>query len=404
MMKRLRLLIFLYMMIGSLVIGALTGAYLQVVNLVIHFFWQSLPQWLAIPKKWQSLAICLPMGLVIGLLQKHLGQYPLTIGQVLGEVRTSGHFRWNRWWKILLCGLLILGAGADVGPEASASGLVAGMVYWLGCRYKQVMASQEKLAHASLQVQLSVLLLRRTESLKQLEPISHYFSGARSKKLSYAVWIVCGFVGMMMFFMFFPQEGVIGIHLPRIDWQWHGMIVILPSIICGWAFGWLFSKMGEIGEHYLGKPTLPLIKGLVGGFLLVVGSWLSTDVLFSGEFTIQPFAEKAYYLSPLFLVTLGLTKAMISNVGFALGWRGGTIFPAIFSSLAMAAALAQWLVVMPRLTVTIFVAVAITTIIRQPLLTIVLLSLLCPLQFLPLIIAAVYCTHWALHKWTILQP
>lgn len=404
MMKRLRLLIFLYMMVGSLMIGAMTGAYLQAVNLVIHFFWQILPRWFIIPKEWQSLVICLPMGLVIGIVQKYLGQYPLTIGQVLGEVRTSGHFSWHRWWRILLCGLLILGAGADVGPEASASGLVAGMIYWLGYRYKQAMASREELIGASLRAQLYAVFLRPTDLQKKFPPITSYFSGGRAKKASYAIWILCGFIGIVLFFMAFPQEGVIGIHLPKIDWQWQGFLVIVPAVIGGWAFGWFFAKIGEISERLFGQTSLPIIKGLIGGLLLVAGSLLSNDVLFSGEFTIQPFAEHAYHLAPLFLIALGLTKALISNVGFALGWRGGTIFPAIFSSLSMGTALAQLLGTMPRLTVTIFVAVAITTIIRQPLLTVVLMALLCPIQFLLLIIIVVYLTHWILQRAAWLQP
>ncbi|WP_283583689.1 voltage-gated chloride channel family protein [Limosilactobacillus difficilis] len=403
-MRQYRGLTFGYAMVLSLIIGILTGAYLQAVNVIIAFFWRTLPNWLGIVPAWRPWLICLPLGLVIGLCQKCLGQYPLTIGQVVGEVRIKGHFSWHRWWRILLCGLLILGAGADVGPEASASGLLAGMIYWLGCRYKSALARADELRDASWWRQLATIIGQRTVSTNTLPLISSYFASESAKKRAYAIWIACGCLGLVLFFRAFPQEGVIGFHLPPIAWHWQGALVVIPALVGGWAFGWLFAKFGELGEKVAGRPSWPVLKALLGGLLLMAGSTWSTDILFSGEFTIQPFAKHAYYLAPLFLIALGLMKALISNFGFALGWRGGTIFPAIFSSLAMGAALAQFLGVMPQLTVTIFLAAAITTIIRRPLLTVILLALLCPLQFLLFIIAAAYLVNGALRRLTFLQP
>ena len=131
-MPRLKVLTTIYMAFWSLIIGAATAAYLDLINWVIDFFWKDIPAWLSIPSAWRPLAICMPLSIVIGLSQKYVGAYPLTIAQVLDEVKITGHFDYHRWKQIIYSGLLILGAGASVGPEASASGLVAGMIYWLG--------------------------------------------------------------------------------------------------------------------------------------------------------------------------------------------------------------------------------------------------------------------------------
>ena len=47
-MRQYRGLTFGYAMVLSLIIGILTGAYLQAVNVIIAFFWRTLPNWLGI--------------------------------------------------------------------------------------------------------------------------------------------------------------------------------------------------------------------------------------------------------------------------------------------------------------------------------------------------------------------
>lgn len=165
-----------YMIFWSFVIGIATAAYLDLINWVIDFFWKDIPAALNIPDAWQPLALCLPLGLIIGLVQKYVGPYPLTISQVLDEMKMTGHFSYKRWWRILLSGLLILGAGASVGPEASASGLVAGMIYWLGSHYKMIRAQEDQLAKQGPGSQLKAIWTGRLTCL---------FIGWLTKKLPF---------------------------------------------------------------------------------------------------------------------------------------------------------------------------------------------------------------------------
>lgn len=402
-MKRLKALTFVYMSVGSLVIGALIGGYLQIINWLIDFFWTTLPAALHLPKQLTTWCILLPMGLLIGLAQRYIGQYPLTIAEVLSEVKLKGHFDYHRWWKILLCGLLILGAGGSIGPEASASGLAAGMIYWLGCRYKLVMAQKDQLAGQKLTRQVALIVgMRNQNHLAQIkvQPLNAYFATPTHKKIAYRVWTLCGIIGLLAFFKVFPQEGVIGLHLPHIDWQWQGLLVVIPAMIVGWLFSLLFIKLGQLGEYWFGRTQHFIIKGILGGIMLAIAALLSRDVLFSGEFSIQHFAQHSLTMAPLFLISFAVVKAFVTNVGFCLGWRGGTIFPAIFSSLAMGAFAAHYLGWMPQLTMTIVVTVAITVIIERPLLTAVMLWLLLPVQFAPIILIMAYLTNYLKKKFS----
>lgn len=403
-MPRLRVLTTTYMTFWSFIIGVATAAYLDLINWVIDFFWKDVPSWLNIPTNWRPLAICLPFGIIIGLSQKFVGAYPLTIAQVLDEVKITGHFDYRRWKQILYSGLLILGAGASVGPEASASGLVAGMIYWLGSHYKVIQAQREELATTKLRHQLRVIWLTRLTTYQVDQPITDFFRSKRTKQVFYTVYTLIAFAGLMTFFRFFPQEGVIGFHRPKIGWEWGGLLVVIPALVVGWLFGFIFVKISKVCERWIDRGRHTITKAILGGLLLVAAATFSTDCLYSGEFSIVPFAHQSLQMTPLFLISFAFIKAIITNVGFALGWRGGTIFPAIFSTLAIGACLAHFLPWMPRLTASLVVATGITVILERPLLTAIILWLLLPIQFAFFILLVCLLVNWLLKRHPVLKP
>lgn len=405
-MRRLHLLTAAYLTVASLVIGFLTGGYLQLVNWTIDFFWKIIPSWLNLPSAWRPVLICLPMGLVIGLTQHFLGSYPLTIEQVLTEIRTRGQFNYHRWWQFLLCALLVLGAGGSIGPEASATCMVACMISWLGCRWKLIMADQDHLAKLPLGQQICLIIGRRTKDYQNwlARPLPEYFPDSRLKKRIYVALTLVGVGGIIVCFHFFPQEGVFGLRKADMTWSWQGLWVILPAIVVGWLFGYFFVKLGEFSERRLHNGDYQVTKALLAGVLMVAGAMITPYALLSGEFFIQGFARHALSYSPAFLLIAGFTKAILTNVGFALGWRGGTIFPAIFCSVATGAALAQFLPWMPRLTVTIVVTVAITVILNQSWLTAIILWFLLPVQLAPLVLILALLVVKAMKQWPVLKP
>ena len=107
-MQRYRLLTWFYLAFWRIVSGITTGVYLNTINVVIDLLWRDLPNLLNIPTQWKAVAVCLPLSLVIGLTQKYIGAYPLTIAEILSETKIKGHFDYHRWWKILFAVLLII--------------------------------------------------------------------------------------------------------------------------------------------------------------------------------------------------------------------------------------------------------------------------------------------------------
>lgn len=403
-MKGLKFHTYIYLFFWSLIIGIAVAAYLQTVNWVIDFVWKIVPAWLHLPTQYQTLILILPLSILIGLVQKYLGHFPVTIEEILTELKIKGHFSFQNWWKILLCGLLILGAGGSIGPEASASGLLAGMIYWLGSRYKQVQVNKNKLANLSWSKQLKFIWLQKLDLDNLTEPITAYFKNKRAKNLFYICFTLVGLVGMMGFFKFFPQEGVIGIHTSNINWQWQGLLVIIPSLLVGYLFGKFFVWTGEFGQRWLAKnDEFPILKAIIGGIMLIVAAMFTKDILFSGEFSIQRFAHSSLGMTPLFLFSFAILKAIVTNFGFALGWRGGTIFPAIFSSLAIGALLAHYLPWMPQLTVSLVVATSLTIILENPWVVAIVLWLLLPIQFGLFILLTTLLVSYGMKKAAVLH-
>lgn len=403
-MKRYKLIATLYLLIIAMAIGVLTGLYLNTINFVIDLVWHGIPGWLRLPSQWRVPVICMFFSLIIGLIQKYIGPYPMTIAKILDEVKVKGYFSYRNWWKILLAGLLILGAGASVGPEASASGLVAGMVYWFGCRYKLIYDQAVNYQGQTASQQLRAIIFTRFHQKDHPRPFKKYFESKKQRQRFYWGWTLVGLVGFFGYFHFFPQEGVIGFHHPTIDWQWQGIFVVIPALVAGWLFGFFFVKVSRLSEHWLSSPDWPILKAFFGGILLIVASYFSRDILFSGEFSIIPFAHRSLTLSPLFLILLAVIKAIVTNVGFSLGWRGGTIFPAIFSSLATGAALAQTFPWMPQLTACLVVATAITVILEKPLISAIILILLLPIQFSIFIILTCFVTSRVMRWYPKIRP
>lgn len=224
---KLKINILIYTAFWCLLIGILTAAYLDLVNWVIHFFWKFLPAVSHIPSYWLPFIICLPFGLIIGILNKRLGNYPLTVGNVLNEIHTKGRINYHNWWKNMTLGLFVLGGGGDIGPEASTTALTAGMVNWMGDHIKQAWYT----TNTSFITQLKTLWLTPLNNPNSSTTFRSLFKNTTRYKL-YILYGVCWSVlGLAFFFKHFPQEGVFGIHHPHIDWQIQGLLVIIPAIL-----------------------------------------------------------------------------------------------------------------------------------------------------------------------------
>ncbi|WP_269434400.1 chloride channel protein [Enterococcus gallinarum] len=156
--------------------------------------------------------------------------------------------------------------------------------------------------------------------------------------------------------------------------------------LLGAVFGFLFLKIEQLTNQLAKKINSPIIPAIIAGIAIGLFALWSPYFIFSGEHQLLPLSKEALGFSFFSLLLLGVGKAFLTNFCFAFGWRGGKIFPAIFSSTAIGFALVQLFPYTPGLIVGIVVASSVTIILGQPFVSAALLLLLFPVQFFPAIV------------------
>lgn len=365
-----------YAIFWSFIIGIVTASYLNLVNWVIHLVWGSYSSFNSQLKMIYPFIICISAGLLIGFLSKKLGNYPLTIEEILTSARKNGKINYHNWWKSLTLGLLVLGAGASVGPEASTSVITASMINWLGDRLRWAKSSGKN------------IWFDRTDKdeLENSDRFSDLFSTKGLKKIVIFLLILVGVLGAALVFKLFPEEGVFGIHFRPITWQWASLLSAAPALIVGVAFGWFFVHLENWFVRIVNIRGGKVLQAVIFGVFLAAMSLISVDFLFSGEFRIVPFSQTIYDASLLSLVVIAFVKAITTNLGFVMGWRGGTIFPAIFCSIAIGGFIARLLPGDPRITVAVVLTASLMMILRNLSITVILILLLISIYLTPVVL------------------
>lgn len=205
-----------------------------------------------------------------------------------------------------------------------------------------------------------------------------------SKLKKYVLYIFTtftGFIGYLLAYSLFPnQEQVFAIRRMESSFTWQGLMLVLPMIILGALFGKLFLILQEKGDKLNQRIRNPLPLAIMAGVLLGILGTLSPYFLFSGEHNLLSFTRQAETMSFIILLLIGLGKLAITMICLACNWRGGTIFPMIFSSIAVALAFANLSPYSPGLLVAVFTGSACAVILKQPFATACLFLLLFPVE------------------------
>ena len=383
----------IYALTWSIIIGMVTAAYLNLVNWVIDLVWHEYLRSSRGLNCWYPFIICIPAGFLIGFLSQHLGDYPLTIEEVLTQIRLHGRLNYHHWWKSFALGLLVLAAGGSIGPEASTTVLTGSMINWLGDRLRWA-----RFCLSSGQAKRIWLRKMDQQQLKKAPTFSQLFESKRQRLISVGLLVIIGISGAALVFKLFPEEGVFGIHHHLISWQWTNLWTAIPAILVGLVFGKVFIWLANWSALMIDVKLNRIWQGGIFGLIIAASSWLSGDILFSGEFRIVPFTHEALKLTVPFLIMVAVIKAIITNLSFAMGWRGGTIFPAIFSSLAIGVACALLLPGDVRINAVIVLTTSLTVILGKPLLASLLIILLVPVELTPVILVAALLTNQLVSK------
>ncbi|MHC9531962.1 chloride channel protein [Dellaglioa sp. L3N] len=391
-MKFDSMFIFMSSLLG-LFVGIVASLFLVILNMFVHFIWVTIPgnlEWSYYP-----LAVGLIGGLLVGLFQKHLGDYPKTMHQTLREFKETGSVQYKkRVGKNILSAWIVLAFGASLGPEAALSSILGGLISWVGDKMKLTLKRREEFLNLGIGTMMATIfhapLLGIGEAIEEDASAKKATGENWAKIILYGWTTLLGILGFTSVNRLFPKEALFGLHFAKVNWQLEALWLILPALVIGVIFGIIFLKIEDISERIAKKITNKVLAAILAGALIGISGMISPYLLFSGEHQLLSFSGSAAKESVLFLILLALGKALLTNICFAFGWRGGKIFPAVFASVAIGFSIITIFNYTPGLVIGIVVAASVTTILNQPIVTGALLLFLFPIQFFPMIAVACY--------------
>lgn len=397
--------LFLYVLLATLLgaaAGALVWALLRIMNLGIDLVWHTIPHYIGNEVVY-TVGVCLLGGLLIGLWQKKFGIYPEELEEVMYELRTTGTYPYSKIPMLSVAALLPLIFGGCLGPEAGLTGIIVGLCCWVGDRLKYKGREIREIAEAGMAATLGVIFASpfvgiafnyESEAAKEPEEELTESEKATLKKLKKLVYImaVAGGLGAMKLLgdIFGGGSGI-----PRFgrdvdiavdDWKWF-IVVFAAGLIAGLIYVIAHKITVMIGDKLINHRV---ISCMLAGLGLAVIGLISPWTMFSGEHQMGELMEVWQNETAAGLVMITVLKLVLVNLCINLGWKGGHIFPVIFSGVSMGFAMAIILGIEPVFAVAVTTAALCGYIMRKPVMVIGVLLLCFPVTVIIPLAAAAY--------------
>lgn len=393
----------------SAVLGAGCGAVLWVVlrimDLGMDFLWTVIPEKTGIGHSLiYMLAVTLTGGLLTGLWQKRFGLLPEELPQVMMRVKKEGGYPYENIHILVISALLPLIFGGVIGPEAGLTGVIAGMCSFVGDKLKYKGDELAALAQTGISAALGVIfnaplfgIIRNID-----EDADRYDSGDGMKERvrlvsrPVRIFIYCmGAAGGMLAFRGLGRILGGSSGLPRfsavheislLQWIWLPAIIVAASAL-GLYYLATDRFMQTIGRKLGGNRVLSCM--IAGVFIAVIGYFLPFT-MFSGEHQMGELMESWQDMAVAVIILTALAKVFLVNMCISFGWRGGSIFPVIFTGVCAGYAFAAITGIDPTFTVAAMAAGMYGYISRKAVMTVAVLLLCFPVVYiLPLAAAAI---------------
>ncbi|MCH4221336.1 MAG: chloride channel protein [Eggerthellaceae bacterium] len=383
----------LFVFVLGFVAGAFVWAFFFVMDLGIEAVWQWAPSQCNIP--FYPVIICALGGLLCGLYERRVGPLPAELSTVMAQVKRDGSYPYDRMGQNCIAALIPLLFGGSVGPEAGLTGVIAGLCSWVSDRMKVAKLAITDLASAGVTATLGAVF--NAPFFAFVAPYEDGHEGKRFDKVSFPgkrklclniIAIVGACTAYFILKMCFGEQG--GLYrFGRTDFVADQLVWAIPLCIIG-VFAGLFYQvctwaMKHVGNHFQSH----LIARAIGtGIILGLIGMVLPYTMFAGETQMETIVVGYGSIAAAVLIVTGFVKLLVGPMCIYGGWRGGTIFPVIFSGVAIGLGASMLMGVDPAFACAIVCGALCGVIMRKPLTVIMLLILCFPLQLLVLVAPA----------------
>ncbi len=341
-------------LLGGLV-GAVSAGFLHFIEWGQELLWKVLT--LNLPL--QALLICTLGGLLVGLCQKYLGNHPQGITEAITTLRKTGRLEYQHLPHGLTTASISLIFGASLGPEAAIMDLIGGLGTWVGD------------------------ILRNLRFRFDL-PLSTQPANRLTKVLRSWPTLTAFAVGAMTFSRVLNGLYSGGLLKLAAPFQWTDLLWSLPLGLVGAAGGGLYLAL-QTWTRKLVAPLQrkPILRGVLGGAALGLMANFLPLTLFSGQHLLQPTYDQAAQLGFWLLLLTALARLFLTSLLLATGWKGGQFLPIMFGGAALGLAMSALFPIIPMPVAALAAMAALTAVVLpKPLIALVLMALLFPLQSL----------------------
>lgn len=363
-------------------IGAFVWAFLKVMGVGQELLFTILPKHIDFP--YLILIICVAGGLLIGVYEKLFHASPEELETVMAVIKRDGKYSCDRLGIRTVGAALPLIFGASIGPEAGLTGIIAGLCFWAGERFRYVGKHLSELSQIGLGAVLGVIFgsplfgfMLPIEDGEVTEELAR-----KDKMIAYLASILGGFGVYSLLSRIFGG----GMAIARLEGTGIGnrerifvVVLIAIGVLAGVLYS-LFHKGTRKLFGFLNEKTGVVFCAVIGGICIGLFGMYVPFSMFSGEAQMEELIESYMDYAPVVLMLIGAAKLLLTNISIQSGFKGGHFFPVIFAGVSIGYGAGIFCSVSPVFAAAIVTSALMGFIMKKPVAVVLLLMLCFPIE------------------------
>jgi len=364
----------------SAIIGVIAAVFLVLEGFTTKLVWSSHNQIL------ESVLVIIGTFILYYLLRRWQN-LPQTTQDSMRELKLNKTINYQNVFSNLLVTLVILTFGAGVGPEAALLSAIISLSIWQADKVRYLYFQYENLKKLPILEVLKRLLNPFKFRQKYVGASAPELQSVRKQKhIFYPAFIINGIIAFAVLIHQTDQPSFI-IKLGTSNWQIADIWLLPVLMIGGIIFGKICKLFYKVFHMWINNLDLSLkIKLPLGALFIILISFVSPDLLFSGQHSLDLLIDGWTNKSVEFLIFMGLIKLMFLAICLNFNWRGGHIFPITFAAMIEGFAVAQMLSSYDRLFIVAIVATTIMCEFLSPIVAGVFIMLFFPIKLTAIIL------------------
>jgi H+/Cl- antiporter ClcA len=321
----------------GLLSALLTFAFMALVHQGTGLVWDQIAPALGIDQRLFTILVCSLGGVLVGLLVKVFGDHSGIFAEVMQEFGKTGRFDYRSAPGIVITAFVSLLSGASLGPEAPLADACGGMGTFISDKLKLDEQETRTMGYSGVSGMLASFITSPfSGALLGLESAQGESRGRQTYFWVLFPSLLASAVATVVFVLLSGTFFETLYKFPAYTPQLRDLFFAAPLGLIGGFVGLLFMlALRRLQALFQPMKERVVLRGLIGGLGMGIIGALLPLTLFSGESETTDLITHAVEIGVVMLVVLGLAKLFATSLLLATGWKGGYIFPIMFTSVAL---------------------------------------------------------------------